>query len=142
MLKQEVAPHAKFAVYQALASPRIEIKLLEAHRRGDGMWSVRVGIANTGWLSTQVTSWADKHQIVLPLTASIDGATVVEGSTRAKLGQLDGRVRFRVSGDAKSDGTPDRVTHTWLVSARPGDVVTVTAHHQRAGTTSASIVLE
>ena len=142
MLKQEVAPHAKFAVYQALASPRIEIKLLEAHRRGDGMWSVRVGIANTGWLSTQVTSWADKHQIVLPLTASIDGVTVVEGSTRAKLGQLDGRVRFRVSGDAKSDGTPDRVTHTWLVSARPGDVVTVTAHHQRAGTTSASIVLE
>ena len=142
MLRQEVAPHAKFAVYQALASPRIEIKLIEIQHRGDGMWSVRVGIANTGWLSTQVTSWADKHQIVLPLIASISGATVVEGSTRAKLGQLDGRVRFRVSGDAKSDGTPDRVTHTWLVSGRPGDVVTVTAQHQRAGTTSASVVLE
>lgn len=142
MLRQEVAPHAKFAVYQALASPRIEIKLIEMQQRGDGMWSVRVGIANTGWLSTQVTSWADKHQIVLPLIASISGATVVEGSTRAKLGQLDGRVRFRVSGDAKSDGTPDRVTHTWLVSGRPGDVVTVTAQHQRAGTTSASVVLE
>lgn len=142
MLRQEVAPHAKFAVYQALASPRIEIKLIEMQHRGDGMWSVRVGIANTGWLSTQVTSWADKHQIVLPLIASISGATVVEGSTRAKLGQLDGRVRFRVSGDAKSDGTPDRVTHTWLVSGRPGDVVTVTAQHQRAGTTSASVVLE
>lgn len=142
MLRQEVAPHAKFAVYQALASPRIEIKLIEMQQRGDGMWSVRVGIANTGWLSTQVTSWADKHQIVLPLIASISGATVIEGSTRAKLGQLDGRVRFRVSGDAKSDGTPDRVTHTWLVSGRPGDVVTVTAQHQRAGTTSASVVLE
>lgn len=142
MLRQEVAPHAKFAVYQALASPRIEIKLIEMQHRGDGMWSVRVGIANTGWLSTQVTSWADKHQIVLPLIASISGATVVEGSTRAKLGQLDGRVRFRVSGDAKSDGTPDRVTHTWLVSGRPGDVVTVTAQHQRAGTASASVVLE
>lgn len=141
MLKQEVAPHAKFAVYQALASPRIEIKLLESQRRGDGLWSVRVGIANTGWLSTQVTSWADKHQIVLPLTASISGATVLEGSTRAQLGQLDGRVRFRVSGDAKSDGTPDRISHTWLVTGRSGDKVTVTAQHQRAGSASASIVL-
>jgi hypothetical protein len=142
MLKTEVEPHAKFAVFQALASPRLEIKALDATRRGDETWSVRVGVANTGWLSTNVTAWAHKHEIVLPAAVTLSGATVIDGSTRAKVGQLDGRVKFRVSGDAKSDGTPDRASHTWLVTGKSGDVITVRAEHQRAGSASATIVLE
>jgi hypothetical protein len=50
-------------------------------------------------------------------------------------------VRFRVSGDAKSDGTPDRVMHTWLVRGKKGQTITLTATHQRAGTAVASVVL-
>lgn len=140
-LKSEVEPHAKFAVYQALASPRLEIKAVETTRLGPQTWSVRVDVANTGWLSTNVTAWALSHHIVLPVTVTLSGATVVEGSVRAKLGQLDGRVKFRVSGDGKSDGTPDRGSHTWLVTGNPGDVVTVHAQHQRAGSVSATATL-
>jgi len=66
---------------------------------------------------------------------------LVDGAPRVKLGQLDGRVRFRVSGDAKSDGTPDRVMHTWLVRGKKGQTVTLTATHQRAGTAVATVVL-
>lgn len=141
-LRAEVEPHAKFAVYQALASPRLEIKSLEAKRITEELWRVRVGVANTGWLATHVTAWALKHGIVLPVTVTISGVEVSEGSTRAKLGQLDGRVKFRVSGDGKSDGTPDRASHTWLVTGKQGDVVTVSANHQRAGSVSATIVLD
>lgn len=141
-LKAEVEPHAKFAVHQALASPRLEIKLLEAARLGEDTWKVRVGIANTGWLSTNITAWATNHAIVLPGTISLTGATILEGSSRVKFGQLDGRVRFRVSGDGKSDGTPDRTSHTWLISAKAGETVTVRAEHQRAGSAEATLVLE
>ncbi len=140
-LRQEVAPHAKFAVYQALASPRLEIKLAEADSLGSDMWRVRVGIANTGWLGTEVTAWANKNKIVLPITLEIAGATPVEGGARVKLGQLSGRSEFRVNGGAKSDGTPDRVLHSWLVRAKHGATVTITAAHQRAGTATVSIVL-
>jgi hypothetical protein len=140
-LHNEVAPHAKFAVYQALASPRLEIKLADAESLGSDVWRVRVGIANTGWLGTEITAFANKSKIVLPLTAEITGATPVEGGARVKLGQLAGRSGFRVSGDGKSDGTPDRVLHSWLVRAKRGDTVTITAVHQRAGTATVAIVL-
>ena len=140
-LRDEVAPHAKFAVYQALASPRLEIKLADAASLGGGVWQLRVGIANTGWLGTEITAWAEKNKIVLPLTIEIAGATPVEGGSRVKLGQLAGRSAFRVNGNAKSDGTPDRVLHTWLVRAKRGETVTITAVHQRAGTATVSIVL-
>lgn len=140
-LSDEVAPHAKFAVYQALASPRLEIKLADAESLGGDMWRVRVGIANTGWLGTEITAFANTNKIVLPLTAEISGATPVEGGARVKLGQLAGRSAFRVSGDGKSDGTPDRVLHSWLVRGKRGETVTITAVHQRAGTATVAIVL-
>ena len=129
-------------MYQALAAPRLEIKSVDTTRRGEETWSVRVGIANTGWLSTEVSSWAASHKIVRPITLSITGASILDGSARVKVGQLDGRVKFRVSGDGKSDGTPDRTSHSWLVKGKPGDVVTVSVEHQRAGSGSVTVVLK
>ncbi len=140
-IRSEVEPHAKFAVYQALASPRLQIKLADAESLGGDVWRVRVGISNTGWLGTEVTAFASKNKIVLPITAEIAGATPVDGGARVKLGQLAGRSAFRVSGEGKSDGTPDRVLHSWLVRARRGDTVTITAAHQRAGVATVAIEL-
>ena len=143
-LRDEVKEHVHFALFQALASPRIEIKLADAQSVGDGVWRVRMGIANTGWLGTEISAWAHKHRIVLPLTAQIDGVAagdLVDGAPRVKLGQLEGRVYFRVSGSAQSDGTPDRVLHSWLVRGKKGKTITLTATHQRAGTAVASVVL-
>ena len=143
-LRDEVQGHVHFALFQALASPRIEIKQATAEALGDGLWRVRMGIANTGWLGTEISAWAHKNGIVLPLTAQIDGVSasdIVDGAPRVQLGQLDGRVRFRVSGDAKSDGTPDRVLHSWLIRGKRGQTVTLTATHQRAGTSVATVVL-
>jgi hypothetical protein len=140
-LRDEVAPHVHFAIYQALASPRLEIKRANAEALGNGVYKVEIGIANTGWLGTEISEWAHKNKIVLPLTAEISGATLVEGAPRVKLGQLDGRVKFRVSGDAKSDGTPDRVLHSWLIRGEKGQRVNLTARHQRAGVASAVVEL-
>jgi hypothetical protein len=145
-LRDEVAPHADFAVFQALAAPRIELLHLDAEPLGvaeDGRthWRVRAGVANTGWLPTEVTAWAAKHRLVLPLTVELVGGEPVGSPARLQLGQLAGRSGFRLNGGFPNDGTPDRALATWLVAAEPGAEITVTAVHPRAGTARASLRL-
>jgi hypothetical protein len=145
-LRDEVAPHADFAVFQALAAPRIELLHLDAEPLGvaeDGRthWRVRAGVANTGWLPTEVTAWAAKHRLVLPLTVELVGGEPIGSPARVQLGQLAGRSGFRLNGGLPNDGTPDRALATWLVAAEPGAEITVTAVHPRAGTARASLRL-
>jgi len=143
LLVAEVTPHAEFAVHQALASPRIEIVSARAVDIGDGLWRVEVGIANTGWLPTAVTARAAKKNLVLPLTAELElpnGADIVGGPNRVRLGQLAGRSSFQLNGGSRNDGTPDRVLATWIVRATSVDGITAMAVHERAGTVTAAVV--
>lgn len=140
-LRAEVEPHAEFAVYQALASPRLEILLADVEPIADGLWRVRLGVANTGFLPTYVTEYAKKHSLVLPLTATVEGAEPVDGPARVQLGQLAGRISMRVNGWALNDGTPDRALHTWVVRAPAGTQIDLTAEHPRAGRARMSLTL-
>ncbi|MFM8957103.1 MAG: M14 family metallopeptidase, partial [Actinomycetota bacterium] len=147
-LKDEVAPHAEVAIFQAMAAPRLEIKLADATSLGGDVWRVRVGVANTGWLPTTVSQHARSKNIVLPATVEIAHAssasgvvTLVEGEARVRIGQLDGRSKHLLDGGAMSDGTPDRHLHTWLVRATSGTTFTITVSHQRAGTVSTTVTL-
>jgi len=79
VLKEEVAPHADVAIYQALASPRLEVKGVWVDELGGGLWRVRAGVANVGWLGTEVTQWARDRGLVLPITLELSGVEVVEG---------------------------------------------------------------
>lgn len=140
LLRDEVAAHADFAVFQALCSPKVEIVHTEVTRLGDTTWRVAAGIANTGWLATDVTRWARKNSLVLPLVAELAGAThVLDGSARRQHGQLEGRAVLRFTG--WTDGTPDRVLASWTVRAPAGTEITVTATHPRAGTATSTIAL-
>ncbi|MEO6123482.1 MAG: M14 family metallopeptidase [Ilumatobacteraceae bacterium] len=144
LLAAEVKPHAEFAVHQALASPRIEIVTATAASLGESLWRIEVGIANTGWLPTYVTSKARKDKLVLPLTAELQlpaGAEIVGSANRIELGQLAGRSAFRLSGGSRNDGTPDRVLASWLVRGLTVDGITAVAVHERAGTVSAPILV-
>jgi hypothetical protein len=140
MLCAEVDRHADFAVAQALAAPCLDIAHTAVDAVGDGTWRVTVGVANTGWLPTTVTAQAAIHGLVRPIVADLAGAGVVvlDGPARRKLGQLDGSSSVRLG----ADGTPDRTTCSWLVTAPAGAELTVTVRHQRAGTDSVTIALD
>lgn len=146
LLRDEVAPHATFAVFQAMASPRLELRHLRAEDLGGGTWRVQAGIANTGWLPTDISRWARKNNMVLPATAELRlsggaAADVVGGPARVQLGQLEGRSALRLNGYELNDGTADRATATWVVRAPGGTTIEVVADHQRAGRAAGELVL-
>ena len=120
MLRDEVTPHAAFAVSQAMASPRLEIVHVRAVDLGGGTFRVEAGIANTGWLPTTVSARGAKAELTQPVVAEVAGEAieVVGGPARVKLGQLAGRAALRFAN--WHDGTPDRVLATWVVRAAAG----------------------
>jgi len=141
-LLAEVRPHAEFAVYQAMCSPRLEVLLTRAVHLDGGTYRVEAGIANTGWLPTEISRKARKDRMVLPIVAELTGAKVISGGTtgaRQELGQLDGRMDMNFNG--MNDGTPERVLATWIVSASSGTQVTINVSHQRAGRCTATVTL-
>jgi hypothetical protein len=144
LLRDEVAGHAAFAVHQALASPRLDIVLLEQRGVGDAI-EIRVGIANTGWLPTDVSVWARRHSLVAPIVATLAPSAddtaieVLDGPRRRALGQLEGR--RSAAGGARNDGTPDRALARWLVRAPIGTEIVITVEHPRAGTVSRHLTI-
>lgn len=140
-LRQEVAPHAEFAIHQALLSPRLEIPHTRVEALGNDTWRVEIGVANTGWLPTHVTETARKHNLCLPGWVQLDGAETVGSPARAQFGNLAGRSAFSLSGGIRNDGTPDRHLHSWVVRGGAGTELTLTASHERAGTVSTVVTL-
>ena len=144
-LLAEVDAHADFAVAQALAAPCIEIRHARAEPIGGDTWRVVIGVANTGWLPTTVTSKARQDDLVQPILADIereDGGDVevLDGAARRTLGQLGGSSSARFSNGTGS--TPDRTSCSWLVRSAPGTTIAVTVRHQRAGSDSVRLVLD
>lgn len=143
LLLTEVDRHADFAVAQALTAPCVEIRHARAEPVGDDTWRVVIGVANTGWLPTTVSSRARQDDLVRPILADVVGddadIEVLDGPARRKLGQLAGASSARFTNSTSS--TPDRTSCSWLVRATPGTTVTVHVVHQRAGSDSVQLTL-
>jgi murein tripeptide amidase MpaA len=146
LLLAEVDAHADFAVAQALAAPCVEIRHARAEPVGADTWRVVIGVANTGWLPTTVSTKARQDDLVRPILAEItsgDSAATIEvldGAVRRTLGQLAGSSAARFTNATGS--TPDRTSCSWLVRAASGTSVTVTVRHQRAGSDAVQVTLE
>lgn len=137
LLAAEVDGHGAFAVAQALAAPCLEIKHTVVEALGSDVWRVGVGVANTGWLPTQVTDKAKKNGIVRPVVVELTGAEIVSGSARTELGQLEGSMAARFNGG--DGGSPERALASWTVRCPVGTELTVTASHQRAGSATTTV---
>jgi murein tripeptide amidase MpaA len=144
-LEEEIRPHADFAIYLALVSPRLEIRSFEAEPIGGGAYRLQAVLENAGWLPTQVTQKALDRKAVRPIEVELeldDGARVVSGKQREEAGQLAGRVERRAVMWWNVDhSTSDRTKVEWVIEAEPGTSVGVTARHERAGTVRAELVL-
>jgi len=145
LLEEEVRPHADFAVFLALASPRLEIRSFESEPVGDRVFRIRLVLENAGWLPTNVTERAVERQVARPIEVELelpDGARVATGKALEEVGQLGGRVEDRsVTWWGVDHSTKNRTKVEWVVEASAGSRVGVVARHSRAGTARAELVL-
>jgi hypothetical protein len=106
---------------------------------------VRLTVQNTGWLPTYVTKKALERKTSRGVIAEISlpkGAKLESGKLREELGELEGRAYKPVMVDEADESTSDRVKFEWVVRAKNGAKVKLTARHDRAGVVRAEIVLK
>jgi hypothetical protein len=146
LLERELARFPKWLVWQALLSPKLELLHAGAHALGNGAWKVTLAVQNTGWLPAYVSKRALARKVVRGLIAEIalpDGATLASGKLREEMGQLEGKAYKHTGVSFWPDYhvTDDRMKIEWVVTAKAGDTVKLTARHERAGTVRAEVKL-
>jgi hypothetical protein len=148
LLEREVASHADWEIFCALATPSLRTRDVLVESIGAGTWRVRLVVENDGWMPTNVTQRAVDRKIAQPVLATIelpDGARLVRGPAIIELGQLEGRSFVTTMvGDfgSHSDTTPDRAVAEWFVNAEPGATVTCVAAHIRSGMVRETVTLQ
>ena len=145
-LEDEVKPHADFALFMALVSPKISVRSFEASEAGEGAYRVELVLQNDGWLPTSVTQKAIERKAVRPIEVTLElpeGARLVTGKEREEAGQLGGRIEHRSIYWWGTDvlSTTDRTKAEWVIEAPAGSRVGVVARHERAGTARAELTL-
>jgi murein tripeptide amidase MpaA len=144
-LEKEVAPFSDWVIWQAQASPRLELRECRVDPVDGGAFRVRFAVQNTGWLPTNVSKVAQNKKLVRGVVAEItcEGQTcggagssepdwLIAGKLREETGQLVGWNHVSVSGFGwQMNATDDVAVFEWVLKPGTYDVV---ARHERAGT--------
>lgn len=133
-LEKEITPFASWIVWQALASPKLEVYKTDVNRNGDTT-VIRFAIDNTGWLSTYVTRVAKDKKLCRGVVGEIelsDGVKLLSGLLRQDGPQLEGRSEVSAAGFGwQLNATDNRHVFEWTV--RGHGKVKLIAKHERAG---------
>jgi murein tripeptide amidase MpaA len=144
-LEKEISPFPDWVVWHALISPKLAIYETSITALGADTFRVRLVVENTGWLPTYVTKKALEKKVTRGVTAEIalpKGGTLQSGKVREELGELEGRAYKPVVADEASESTSDRAKIEWVVKAKKGTKVKLTAKHDRAGVVRAEVILK
>jgi murein tripeptide amidase MpaA len=144
-LESEIAPHSEWAIFQALISPLLEVRSLDVEQLGETSFLVRLVLQNSGFLPTNVSDKAVERKAVREIEVELDvpeGARLIAGEAKTTVGQLQGRVDKRsTTWWANDESTSDLTKLEWVVEARAGTEVGLTAGNLRAGTIRRTIAL-
>ncbi|MCW4012147.1 MAG: hypothetical protein NWF07_04050, partial [Candidatus Bathyarchaeota archaeon] len=147
-LEYEVDKCLMFGIRHAALLPVLRITEERVEKVAEGVYKVSAQIANTGFMSTNVTKMAVKIKVAKPVLAEIklpDGAELVTGHEKVDLGHLEGRssklLLPRVIGADVVDKTRSSVEWVIKTDSTPMDVV-VEARCPRAGTARKRVTLQ
>ena len=145
-LEKEIAPLGDAAIFQALASPKLEHRDLLVEKLATG-WKLRWVVANTGFLPTTVTKIAADKKIVRGVVGEIskagasDASFLASGLLRQEKGQLTGWSHVAKGGWGwSSNDTTDLAVFEWLIT-EPGEYH-LEAKHARAGRVTQVVTLD
>jgi murein tripeptide amidase MpaA len=144
--EKEIARFPQWLLWQALISPKLEVRSVEVTPAGGDTWRVRLVVQNTGWLPTYVTKMATERKLLRGVLAEItlpEGAQLLSGKLREELGELEGWAYLHtgISFWPNKRVTADRAYVDWVVSGKPGSTLGVSAWHERAGRLETTVTL-
>lgn len=151
-LEKEVTPLAEWAIWLAGVCPCLELKAVHTESHGDAT-HIRMVVANTGWLPTNVSKLAEERKLCRgvvgeitkegyddPSAGSASPAWLVSGKLREEKGQLKGWCHVPVSGFGwHMDPTEDQAVFEWVVQGT--GTFELTAKHERAGVVRTSVTV-
>jgi len=144
-LEKEISPFPEWIVWHTLISPRLVLLETKVTPLGKDSYRIRFVIQNEGWLPTYVTKKAVDRKVTRGVIAEIalpKGASLESGKVREELGQLEGRAYKPVFADEADESTTERVKVEWVVKAKKGTKVRLSARHDRAGLVRAEVDLK
>lgn len=144
-LDSEVSPLGDWVIWQALATPKLELRELRIEDAGRGAKRIRFAVQNTGWLPTSVTKHAATKKLCRGVigeisrsgeqhgrAGSLEPGWLKMGKLREEQGQLAGWSHVDIGGFGwHSDPTDDVAVFEWVVDS-PGEYALV-GRHDRAG---------
>jgi murein tripeptide amidase MpaA len=145
LLEKEISPFPDWVVWHALISPKLGLYEISSTPLGGNTFRVRLVVENTGWLPTYVTKKALEKKVTRGVIAEIHlpkGASLEAGKPREEVGELEGRAYKPVSPDEADESTKDRVKVEWVVKAKKGTKLKLSAKHERAGVVHIDVVLK
>ena len=145
--EKEVARFPKWLLFNALISPRLEVRSTEVTPAGADTWRVRLVVENSGWLPSYVSKMAAQRKVLRGVLAEIKlptSAELIDGKPRESLGELEGWAYMHtgVSFWPNKAPTADRKHVDWIVKAPAGTEIGLTAWHERAGRVATRVVLK
>ena len=148
-LEYEVDKCLLFGIRHAALLPLLRIKDEKVEKIAEGVFKVSAQIANTGYMSTNVTKMAVKIKVAKPVVAEIKlpmDAELVTGHEKVNLGHLEGRssklLLPRVIGADVVDKTRSSVE--WVIKTSSDKPVEVELETRcpRAGTSRKKVMLQ
>ncbi len=150
----EVARFPAWLQQVALSLPKLELLRTEVRALGPDTWRVRLVVGNAGYLPTYVTKRALERKVVRgvvfeitlpsPLEPGSEDVSLVSGKLRMEGPQLEGHApqSSQLGFATPSHVTADRAHGEWIVKAKRGTVIGVSARAPRAGAVHAEIKLD
>jgi murein tripeptide amidase MpaA len=144
--EREAARFPTWMTQIALSLPRLELLRTEVQPLGPDTWRVRFAVGNAGWLPAYVSKRALERKTVRGVMFEIalpEGAELVGGKPRIEGPQLEGHApkNSLLAFLPSREITADRAVVEWVVKARAGTPVQLSARADRAGVVNASVVL-
>lgn len=144
-LEKEISPFPDWIVWHALISPKLALYETSVAPLGAGAYRVRLVVENTGWLPTYVTKKALEKKVTRGVIVEITlpkNASLQAGRQREELGELEGRAYKPVMTDETGESTSDRAKVEWVIKAKKGAKIKLTAKHDRAGVIKTEVTLK
>ncbi|GAB4570793.1 MAG: M14 family metallopeptidase [Anaerolineales bacterium] len=145
-LEKEISPFPEWIVWHALIAPELALRDVTVTPLGADTFRIRLVVENKGWLPTYVTKKALERKATRGVIAEISlprGASLQSGKIREELGELEGHAYTPAFlFDETTESTVDRAKVEWIVKAKKGTKVKLSAKHDRAGKIRTEVLLK